>query len=141
MRNEIKHTPLPWKAVSELRAFNGSLMKYTSIQPAHENYEGLEHLRMADGKYHVCRFSHHHDAERVAKHMADAAFIVRAVNAHADLIETLSKLTNEVSGLGMFGPEVKALIGNTNWNVLALRVQEARAAISKAEALNARERT
>lgn len=45
----------------------------------------------------------------------------------------LRKLVNEVAGLGMFGPEIKALIGNTNWEVLALRVQEARAALAEVE--------
>lgn len=45
----------------------------------------------------------------------------------------LRKLVNEVAGLGMFGPEIKALIGNTNWEVLALRVQEAHAVLAEVE--------
>lgn len=53
--------------------------------------------------------------------------------AAPDLLDALRKLTNEVAGLGMFGPEIKALISNTNWNVLVQRVQEAREAIAKAE--------
>jgi hypothetical protein len=38
----------------------------------------------------------------------------------------LWKLANECDGLRAFEDEIRAAIGNTNWNVLRLRVDEAR---------------
>lgn len=57
----------------------------------------------------------------------------RLIAAAPEVSDALRKLINEVAGLGGFGPEIKALIGVTNWNVLEQRVHEARAAIAKAE--------
>lgn len=45
------------------------------------------------------------------------------------LEEALRKLTNEVAAIGAFAFDIRELIGETNWNVLTLRLQEARAAL------------
>ena len=45
------------------------------------------------------------------------------------LSEALRKLEAEVSGLAAFEIEVREAIGNTNWNVLVLRRNEARQAL------------
>lgn len=44
--------------------------------------------------------------------------------------EPFLKLINEVFGLAAFEQEIREIIGNTNWEVLALRTREARAALS-----------
>jgi hypothetical protein len=65
---------------------------------------------------------------------ADAEFIVRACNAHDELLAALKKLSVEVSGLlGTIEREMREAAGNTNMAVLTQRWQEARAAIAKAE--------
>lgn len=46
------------------------------------------------------------------------------------LAETTLKLINEVFGLAAYEGEIREIIGNTNWEVLALRTREARAAVS-----------
>ena len=45
------------------------------------------------------------------------------------LSEALRKLEAEVSGLAAFEIEMREAIGNTNWNVLVLRRNEARQAL------------
>lgn len=47
------------------------------------------------------------------------------------LAETTLKLINEVFGLAAFEGEIREIIGNTNWEALALRTREARAALSR----------
>jgi len=61
--------------------------------------------------------------------MQDAHLIAAA----PDLIETERKLANEVGGLTAFENDIRAIIGNTNWSVLMQRMDEAVAAIAKAE--------
>jgi hypothetical protein len=39
----------------------------------------------------------------------------------------LLKLANECDALRAFEADIRAIVGNTNWNVLRLRVEEARA--------------
>lgn len=57
----------------------------------------------------------------------------RLIAAAPELLTALKKLTAEMVGIGGFGPEIRELVGNTNWSVLTQRVQEAHAAIAKAE--------
>lgn len=61
--------------------------------------------------------------------LADAHLIAAA----PDLLKSESKLAAEVGGLKAFEDEVRAVIGNTNWNVLMQRLDESYAAIAKAE--------
>lgn len=56
----------------------------------------------------------------------------RMRSAAPELYEALWKLANECDGLRAFEDEIRDAIGNTNWNVLRLRVDEARAALLKA---------
>ena len=63
--------------------------------------------------------------------------------ASPDLLVTGHKLSNEVGGLRAFEPEIRGIIGNTNWAILMQRLDEAGAAIAKATgraALKAEER-
>lgn len=63
---------------------------------------------------------------------ANAEFIVRCVNHHAELVEALTKLTNEIAGLlAMAGPEVREVIGYTNTSVLKQRRDESQAVLAK----------
>lgn len=57
----------------------------------------------------------------------------RLIAAAPDLLDALHKLAAEVVGLRAFESELRAELGNTNWNVLMLRLSEADAAIAKAE--------
>ena len=56
--------------------------------------------------------------------------------SHADLLAALTKLSNEVLGsLPLVEPMLRQEIGNTNYQILMQRAEEARAAIKKAEGL------
>ena len=52
-----------------------------------------------------------------------------AVNSHKALKEALESLANEASGFRMAEPEIRQIVGNTNWNCLMLRVEQAREAL------------
>ncbi|CAN1724404.1 protein of unknown function [Hyphomicrobium sp. 1Nfss2.1] len=66
-------------------------------------------------------------------HWADQPELVaHRFAASSELYEALWKLANECDGLRAFEDEIRDAIGNTNWNVLRLRVDEARAALLKA---------
>lgn len=84
-----KHTPVPWKVVSDAHFDNGLI--YTSIQPVNVDEESMKPLEMANGEFHVCRMSHTAAPWRFNYHRANAAFIVKAVNSHADLIAALQE--------------------------------------------------
>jgi hypothetical protein len=79
------------------------------------------------------------DGNRVGSiRAAHAAVVVAALNrdhfaAAPDLAESERKLVAEVEGLKAFENGIRAVIGNTNWNVLVQRAAEASAAIAKAE--------
>lgn len=104
--SESKHTPGPWRA-----------------EDAHDGYEIVSSSPQMSGTVAVL------SARRSVTGAADA----RLIAAAPETTDALRKLVNEVAGLAVFGPEIKALIGVTNWNVLEQRVQEARQAITKAE--------
>lgn len=58
----------------------------------------------------------------------------RLIAASPALFETETKLCNEVSGaLDLYEEGLRALMGNTNYNVLKLRCEEARSALAQAE--------
>lgn len=84
---DMKHTPLPWKVVSQPNFDNGNV--YTSIQPVNVDEEAMKPLAMMNGEFHVCRMSHTAAQWRFDYHRANAAFIVKAVNAHDALLEAL----------------------------------------------------
>lgn len=90
-----------------------------------------------DGK-EIRGWSYADETERRVKMLAarefcEGWFQAEQRPADPETKDALRKLVNEVAGLAGFGPEIKALIGVTNWNVLEQRVQEARQALSKAE--------
>lgn len=95
----MSHTPTPWKAHVDRRWINGSCLIYTAIVPTGDT-EGLRHLKMADGNHHVCRMSHTYKPEVALMHWADAEFIVKAVNAHDDLVAAL-KAAEELYHVGI----------------------------------------
>ena len=47
------------------------------------------------------------------------------------LRKALRQFANELDGMRAFEPEVVAVISRTNWNVLRLRIDEARAALGE----------
>ncbi len=61
---------------------------YTSVDPINVG-DYCAPLKMADGSFNVCRFSHTGDERKAALHRANAEFIVRACNAHYELIEAM----------------------------------------------------
>ena len=64
----------------------------------------------------------------------DAAFIVRAVNAHEAMREALSSLRNEVAGMvGIAEDEIRRTIGHTNIQCLIRKLDEANKALALAE--------
>jgi hypothetical protein len=85
--SETKHTPTPWKVVSQPNFNNG--LVYTSIQPVSVDEEAMKPLAMMNGEFHICRMSHTAAPWRFNYHRANASFIVKAVNSHAALIEAL----------------------------------------------------
>lgn len=61
-----------------------------------------------------------------------------ALQAQVEVLRVaMWKLANECDGLRAFEDELRDAIGNTNWNVLRLRVDEARAALSPIKASDA----
>lgn len=59
---------------------------------------------------------------------------------NAELLEALTKLSNEVLGsLPLIEPLARREMGNTNYAVLMQRAEEARAIVIKAEALRGQE--
>lgn len=93
--SDIKHTPLPWKAVSEPNFSNG--MVYTSIQPVEPDEEALKQLGMMNGEYHVCRMSHTAAPWRFEYHRANAAFIVDACNTYYEMRTALAAKDAELN--------------------------------------------
>lgn len=91
--SETKHTPTPWKVVSDPHFDSG--LVYTSIQPVNVDEDAMKPLAMANGEYHVCRMSHTAAPWRFNYHRANAVFIVEAVNSHASLVEENRRLTQE----------------------------------------------
>ncbi|NOV17849.1 hypothetical protein E5S70_17500 [Ensifer adhaerens] len=108
---EMKHTPLPWKVVSQPNFDNGNV--YTSIQPVNVDEEAMKPLAMMNGEFHVCRMSHTAASWRFDYHRANAAFIVKAVNAHDALLEAcrcaLGHLTGNMDGDMDLGDPVELL--------------------------------
>ncbi len=109
--SDIKHTPLPWRAVSEPHFDSG--LVYTSIQPVKVDAETMKPMAMMNGEYHICRMSHTAAEWRFNYHRANAAFIERACNSYyetrADIatkdatIERLAKALAELSDAIMDG--------------------------------------
>lgn len=65
---------------------------------------------------------------------ANARFIVRACNSHEELLAALKRLTAEIAGMiDIEEPELRRLLGNTNFACIQQRFLEAREAIAKAE--------
>lgn len=56
----------------------------------------------------------------------------RLIAAAPDLLKALRFLTNEVGGLRGFEDGLREVIGNTNWECLMLRLNQADAAMAKA---------
>ncbi|TQX91264.1 hypothetical protein EQW76_00545 [Rhizobium sp. rho-13.1] len=96
---EINHTPLPWKAVQVLRFTMPGGLIYTSVEPVEASDATHRHLKMADGTYHVCHLSHTGDNRVAALRGADAEFIVRACNAHYDLLAGIKHLSEVYDGI------------------------------------------
>ncbi len=88
----MTHTPLPWKAVSTPHFDSG--LVYTSIQPVNVDEEAMKPLAMMNGEYHVCRMSHTAAEWRFNYHRANAAFIVKAVNAYDTMINALRRIAD-----------------------------------------------
>jgi hypothetical protein len=101
------HTPGPWVV-------------------AKNNPDGVLDRSVMAGRYFVATV--HDTASHNGCWDADAHLIAAA----PELLDTLRKLANEVEAIGAFAVDVRELIGATNWNVLTLRLQEARAALLKA---------
>jgi hypothetical protein len=120
-----KHTPTPWKVVTEHHFANGYF--YTSIQPVEVADGALEHLRMANGEHHVCRMSHTALHRKFDLHRADAEFIVKAANAYGDL---LAALRGFVDG---FDPDKDYDATDIAYVRFAEKATVALAAIAKAE--------
>ncbi|NTG07102.1 hypothetical protein [Rhizobium rhizogenes] len=87
----IAHTPLPWKPVQKLRFTTPGGLLYTSVEPV-EAKEADAPLRMADGSYHVCRFSHTSNVQSAALHRANAEFIAKASNSYYGLVKALEDI-------------------------------------------------
>lgn len=67
--------------------------------------------------------------------LANARLIVRAVNAHDELLAACKRLTREVGGMVThYESGLRELMSNTNYAVLKQGVKEAEAAIARAEA-------
>lgn len=115
----VKHTDAPW-ALGEENVGGGFNIYAGNLRIAHTSIQAR-----------VTKPDTRPIGEDEAK--ANAAFIVKAVNSYEPMLDALKKLTAEMVGIGGFGPEIRELVGNTNWAVLTQRVQEARAAIAKAE--------
>lgn len=104
--SQLEHTPTPWKVVSVPNFSNG--LVYTSIQPVDADEEAKKQLAMMNGEFHVCRMNHTAAEWRFNYHRANAAFIVKAVNAYesnqaliAKLQEALERLVTEAKLDGM----------------------------------------
>lgn len=93
----MTHTPTPWKVVS--KPHFGSGLVYTSIQPVTVDEEAMKPLAMMNGEYHVCRMSHTAAEWRFNYHRANAAFIVKAVNAYDLLTAQNAWLKDRLSDL------------------------------------------
>jgi hypothetical protein len=109
-----KHTPTPW-----------SVQRYG-------NYNGFS--IWAPGAGCVAeRWSPSEDKETPFE--ANAKFICRAVNSHDALLAALIHLRNEARGCtGLDEAELRAVLGNTNFNCLIRRIEEAEEVIKQAEA-------
>jgi len=66
--------------------------------------------------------------------LASIARRIRNVGVNADLVTALRYLSNEVLGsLPLMEPLARQEFGNTNYNLLIQRAEEARAALARAE--------
>jgi hypothetical protein len=88
--SEIKHTPTPWKVVSDPHFDSG--LVYTSIQPVTVDEVAMKPLAMMNGEFHICRMSHTAAEWRFNYHRANADFIVEAVNSHEGLTAERDRL-------------------------------------------------
>lgn len=95
--SEVGHTQLPWKVVSDPHFDSG--LVYTSIQPVDVDEEAMKPLAMANGEHHVCRMSHTAAPWRFSYHRANAEFIVRACNAHYELLAGIKRLSDVYDGI------------------------------------------
>lgn len=110
--SEAKHTPGPWSFRTD---------GVTGDNGIHADGTGIFAEAFAD-------------IRRAGEDARDEAHAnARLIAAAPELLAALKKLTAEMVGIGGFGPEIRELVGNTNWAVLTQRVQEAHAAIAKAE--------
>lgn len=126
--SETKHTPGPWKAVARTNFDSG--LTYVSVQPETSDFATMRPLLMANGEHHICRMSHTAARHAIDMHQANAAFIVRAVNCHDDMLSALKDFFaagEDVVRAGGGAP--------TKWNYPALQDawQAARDLITKAE--------
>lgn len=118
MSSEAKHTPGPWKAVIAPNFGNGYI--YTSIQPTTVDPDNMAHLAMANGEYHVCRMTHTAALHKAELHRANAEFIVRACNAHDEMLAALKAANDKLRSV-LFGGDDHPLVAASD------------AAIAKAE--------
>lgn len=95
--SEFKHTPLPWKVVSDPHFDSG--LVYTSVQPVEVVEDAMKPLAMANGEYHVCRMSHTAASWRFNYHRANAAFIVLACNSYYETQASLAAKDAEIAAL------------------------------------------
>lgn len=90
-----KHTPTPW-ATDILVPMDGRLDKDATIYQNNGSGQGNE----------ICTFRHSPDENLDNRHpqaISDAEFIVRACNAHEELIQALSKVDERLSRIDTRG--------------------------------------
>ena len=114
MSDMSKFTPGPW-FVGELRTDDNGITQSLTVGP----FAAAEHFEDT-----ICEvWEGEHDA------IANA----RLISAAPDLLAALDNLTGEVRACwGMDEMELRSLIGNTNYNIVQIRLTEALAAIAKA---------
>jgi hypothetical protein len=78
---QSKHTPGPWKMVSDTRFDSG--LTYVSVQPVTPDAQTMRPLLMASGEHHICRMTHTAARHAIAMHEGNA----RLIAAAPDLLE------------------------------------------------------
>jgi hypothetical protein len=99
MADLVAHTSLPWKPVQSLKLTTPGGLIYTSIEPVNVT-DDCGPLKMADGSYHVCRFSHTSNERSAVLHRANAEFIALACNSHYRLFNALNSIEEEIFAKG-----------------------------------------
>jgi hypothetical protein len=83
MTKTVKHTPGPWKMVSDTRFDSG--LTYVSVQPVTPDAQTMRPLLMASGEHHICRMTHTAARHAIAMHEGNARLIAAAPEMYREL--------------------------------------------------------